>query len=225
MKNSTIKMSIYSFMVAAVCILGEGCHSWNKTQKGAAIGAGTGGVIGAFIGKSAGNTALGAIIGGAVGGTAGAFIGHKMDKQAAEIKQTVPGATVTREGEGIIVKFDSGILFDVDKTDIKPVAQTNLKNLASSLEKNPETNVTIIGHTDNTGSSAHNADLSVHRASAVKTYLTDNGINGSRLNINGRGETEPIADNNTPAGRAQNRRVEIVIVANDQMKKQATQAN
>lgn len=221
MKNLRIRTIVYGLTITMVCISGMACHTFNKTQKGAAIGAGTGGIIGAFIGKNAGNTALGAIIGGAVGGTAGAFIGHNMDKQAAEIKQTVPGATVTREGEGIIVKFDSGILFDVDKTDIKPVAQTNLKNLAQSLRNNPETNILIIGHTDNTGAENYNIDLSVHRAAAVKNYLVDNQIKSFRLSIDGRGETEPIADNNTTAGRAQNRRVEIVIVANDKMKKQA----
>ena len=213
----------YILILSISCILSTGCHTFNKTQKGAAIGAGTGGVIGAFIGKNAGNTAMGAIIGGAIGGTAGAFIGHNMDKQAAEIKQTVPGATVTRAGEGIIIKFDSGILFDVDKTDIKPAAERNLKNLAASLQKNPETNILIIGHTDNTGASAYNIDLSVHRAAAVKDYLKSDGVDGSRLTIDGKGETEPIADNNTAAGRAQNRRVEIVIVANDKMKKQAAQ--
>ncbi|MDB5136138.1 MAG: hypothetical protein JWP37_2741 [Mucilaginibacter sp.] len=219
-----MKITLYSLTLATACILNTGCHSLNKTQKGAAIGAGTGGIIGAFIGKSAGNTALGAIIGGAVGGTAGAFIGHNMDKQAAEIKQTVPGATVVREGEGIIVKFDSGILFDVDKTDVKPAAQTNLQNLAASLQKNSETNILIIGHTDNTGSAAYNADLSVRRAGTVKSYLSSAGIDGSRLSTQGKGETEPIADNNTLEGRAKNRRVEIVIVANDQMKNQAKQA-
>ncbi|MFI5160888.1 MAG: OmpA family protein [Sphingobacteriales bacterium] len=199
------------------------CHTVNKTQKGAAIGAGTGGIIGAFIGKSAGNTALGAIIGGAVGGTAGAFIGKNMDKQAAEIKQTVPGATVVREGEGIIVKFDSGILFDVDKTDIKPAAQTNLQNLAVSLQKNPQTNVFIIGHTDDSGTPEHNVELSLQRAASVKAYLTSVGIEGTRLTTIGKGETEPIVDNGTPQGKAQNRRVEIVILANAQMKKQANQ--
>lgn len=219
-----IRIALYSLALSTACLLGIGCHTFNKTQKGAAIGAGTGGIIGAFIGKTAGNTAMGAIIGGAVGGTAGAFIGHNMDKQAAEIKQTVPGATVTREGEGIIVKFDSGILFDVDKTDIKPAAQTNLKNLAASLQENGQTNILIIGHTDNTGTGAYNVDLSVHRAASVKGYLVDNGIKKSRLNIDGRGETEPIADNTTSNGRAQNRRVEIVIMANDQMKKQAQQS-
>src|SRR5690606_19458305 len=110
-----------------------------------------GGVVGAIIGKKAGNTAVGAIIGGAVGGTAGAFIGRKMDRQAAEIKETVPGAEVIREGEGIIVKFDSGILFDINKADLKAAAKTNIANLAASLKKNPETNILIIGHTDNTG--------------------------------------------------------------------------
>ena len=221
MRKFKINIVLYSLIIVAAGNLITGCHTFNKTQKGAAIGAGTGGIIGAFIGKNAGNTALGAIIGGAVGGTAGAFIGHNMDKQAAEIKQTVPGATVTREGEGIIVKFDSGILFDVDKANIKPDAQTNLQNLATSLKNNLETNVLIIGHTDNSGAEAYNVDLSVHRAASVKDYLKDNGVKGSRVNIDGRGETEPIADNNTTEGRAQNRRVEIVIIANDKMKKQA----
>src|ERR1700709_2023432 len=118
MKKFKINIALYSLVIAAISILNTGCHTFNKSQKGAAIGAGTGGIIGAFIGKNAGNTALGAIIGGAVGGTAGAFIGHNMDKQAAEIQQTVPGATVTREGEGILVKFDSGILFDTNSSDL-----------------------------------------------------------------------------------------------------------
>ncbi len=218
------KIALYFFTIGALCILNAGCHSVNKTQRGAAIGAGTGGIVGAFIGKSAGNTALGAIIGGALGGTAGAFIGHTMDKQAAEIKQTVPGATVTREGEGIIVKFDSGILFDVDKADLKPEAQTNLQNLAASLQKNPLTNILIIGHTDNSGAEPYNMDLSVRRAGSVKSYLNSDGIDTLRLSTQGKGDTEPIADNSTITGRSQNRRVEIVIVANDRLKSQAMQA-
>ncbi len=219
-----IRSSIIA-MGLIVTLLGSGCSSLNKTQKGAAIGAGAGGVVGALIGRSAGNTALGAIIGGAVGGTAGALIGHKMDKQAAEIKQTVPGATVVRQGEGILVKFDSGILFDVDKADLKPAAQSNLHNLSASLQNNPQTNVTIIGHTDNTGSDDHNMDLSIRRAESVRSFIAADNVSTSRLTTAGKGASEPIADNTTAAGRAQNRRVEIAIVANDQMKKQATQGN
>lgn len=223
MQKSITRVALYILSIFIIVSSFAACHSVNKTQKGAAIGAGTGGIIGAFIGKSAGNTALGAIIGGAVGGTAGAFIGRNMDRQAAEIKQTVPGATVIREGEGIIVKFDSGILFDVDKTDIKPAAQTNLQNLAASLQKNPQTNIFIIGHTDDTGTPDHNVDLSLRRAISVKEYLTSVGINAARLTPQGKGESEPIVDNGTPDGRAQNRRVEIVILANSKMKDQATQ--
>jgi len=225
MKTFKFKTAVVAVALATASLVGSGCNSLTKTQKGAAIGAGAGGTIGAIIGKSAGNTALGAIIGGAVGGTAGAFIGRKMDRQAAEIKQTVPGATVERQGEGILVKFDSGILFDVDKTALKTAAQTNLTNLATSLTNNPQTNILIVGHTDNTGSASHNQDLSVRRAEAVKAYIGTHGVSGSRLTTTGKGFNEPIADNSTEAGRSQNRRVEIVIVANDQLKQEAKSSN
>ncbi len=223
MKTTRITTAFLSVTIAAACIVNTGCSSFTKTQKGAAIGAGAGGAIGAFIGKSAGNTALGAIIGGALGGTAGAFVGHKMDKQAAEIQRTVPGATVTREGEGIIVKFDSGILFDVNRTDLKGAAKTNLDGLATSLNNNPQTNILIVGHTDNTGSVQLNQDLSVRRAESVKSYIMGDRVDATRLSTSGKGESEPIADNTTADGRAKNRRVEIVIVANDALKSQAKQ--
>jgi outer membrane protein OmpA-like peptidoglycan-associated protein len=221
MKTLKLKIATFSIALAMTGVLATGCNSLTKTQKGAAIGVAGGGALGALVGKAAGNTALGAIIGGAVGGTAGALIGHKMDKQAAEIKQTVPGATVTRAGEGIIVNFSSGILFDTDKADVKADAQTNLAKFAESLQNNPETNILVVGHTDNTGSDAHNMDLSIRRAEAVKAIIVGDRIAASRMTVQGKGETEPIGDNNTVDGRAQNRRVEIVIVANDQMKTDA----
>lgn len=217
--KSQMRKTATHIVVAAMLLMS--CHTANKTQKGAAIGAGTGGIVGAFIGKSAGNSALGALIGGAVGGTAGAFIGKNMDRQAAELKETVPGATVTRVGEGIIVKFDSGLLFGSGSADLQTAAQNNLQNLASSLQQNMATNVIIIGHSDNTGTSQQNMDISLKRSQAVKTYLASKGVDVTRITTLGKGETEPIADNSTEEGRAQNRRVEVVIVANAQMKSQA----
>lgn len=221
MKNSKTKIMILGLAMAGSVMLFQSCATATKTQKGTAIGAAAGGVIGAIIGKKAGNTAVGAILGGAIGGTAGAVIGRKMDRQAEEIKQTVPNAEVIREGEGIIVKFDSGILFDVNKSDLKTVARTNIENLSTSLKNNPETTILIVGHTDATGSDDYNKRLSERRAGAVKAYAQSQGISEMRLSTEGRGENEPIADNDTETGRAQNRRVEIVIVANETMKQEA----
>ena len=221
MKSSNIKIATLGIAIATAGMLFQGCASATKTQKGAVIGAATGGTIGAIIGKKAGNTAVGAILGGAIGGTAGAYIGKRMDRQAAEIENTIPNAEVIREGEGIIVKFDSGILFDVDKSDLKSAARSNIESLASSLKNNPETNILIVGHTDATGSDTYNQSLSERRAASVRSYALAQGISSSRLRTEGRGETEPIADNTTDEGRSQNRRVEIVIVANENLKTEA----
>lgn len=221
MKNLKTKITILGVAIATSAMLFQSCATATKSQKGTVIGAAAGGVIGAIIGKKAGNTAVGAILGGAIGGTAGAVIGRKMDRQAEEIKQTVPNAEVIREGEGIIVKFDSGILFDVNKYALKTAARTNIENLATSLKNNPETTILIVGHTDATGSEAYNKGLSERRAESVKSFAIAQGISSTRLSIDGRGEDEPIADNDTEAGRSQNRRVEIVIVANETMKQDA----
>lgn len=221
MKSTRIKIATLGLAFAASAMLFQSCATATKTQKGAVIGAAAGGTIGAIIGKKAGNTAVGAIIGGAVGGTAGAVIGRKMDRQAEEIKQTVPNAEVIREGEGIIVKFDSGILFDVDQSALKGEARANIESLATSLKNNPQTNILIVGHTDASGTDAYNYRLSERRAASVKTYAVNQGIAASRLTTEGRGETEPISDNTTDSGKAQNRRVEIVIVANEAMKADA----
>lgn len=221
MKTSKIKIAALCIAFAGSSLIVESCSNMTKTQKGAGIGAIAGGTIGALIGKKAGNTAVGAIIGGAIGGTAGAYIGRKMDRQAAEIQSTVPNAEVIKTGEGLIVKFDSGILFDTNKADLKDNAKTNISNLAQTMKNNPETNIMVIGHTDNVGTDTYNYSLSEKRAQSVKTYAAVNGVSNSRLSTIGKGETEPIADNTTDSGRAQNRRVEIVIVANDQLKQEA----
>src|ERR1700760_4632593 len=192
MKNLRSNTIIYSLMVTMVCMSNMACHTFNKTQKGAAIGAGTGGIIGAFIGKSAGNTALGAIIGGAVGGTAGAFIGKTMDKQASDFRKNVPDATFVREGEGIIVKFNTGILFDQGSADLKPDAKLNLQNLAAALQKAPETVVVLTGYTDNSRPELRNASsLSYRRAQAVRDFLASANIDQDRFITQGKGITSP----------------------------------
>lgn len=218
MSISKVRIATLSIGLAVGSMALQSCDSLTKTQKGAGIGAAAGGVIGALIGKKAGNTAVGALIGGAIGGTAGAFIGRRMDRQAAEIQKAIPNAEVIREGEGIIVKFDSGILFDFDKTALKDAAKTNVQSLAASLTQYPDTDIKIIGHTDSRGTEQYNMGLSERRAAAVKAYAVSQGVPSSRLVTIGKGFAEPIADNETDAGRAANRRVEIVIVANDALK-------
>ena len=224
MKKTNLKIAGIVLTLASSTMMFQGCAKATKTQKGTVIGATAGGTIGAIIGKKVGNTAVGAIIGGAVGGTAGAYIGRKMDKQAEEIKNNIPNAEVIREGEGIIVKFESGILFDVDQYALKTNARTNIENLSTSLKNNLETDILIVGHTDATGSENYNLRLSERRAASVRSYIISQGISPIRLSTEGRGESEAIASNETEAGRALNRRVEIVIVANEKMKAEAKQA-
>jgi outer membrane protein OmpA-like peptidoglycan-associated protein len=221
MNRTKLRIASLGLAIATFTLLFQSCATTTKTQKGTVIGAATGGTLGAIIGRKAGNTAVGAIIGGAIGGTAGALIGRKMDRQAEEIKQSIPNAEVIREGEGIIVKFDSGILFDVNQYALKTNARSNIENLANSLKNNPETTILIVGHTDATGSDAYNQKLSVRRAEAVRAYTLLQGVASSRLSTEGRGESESISDNTTEEGRALNRRVEIVIVANETMKQEA----
>jgi outer membrane protein OmpA-like peptidoglycan-associated protein len=205
-----------AFLLAAV-----NCASWNKTTRGAVIGGAGGAVLGGVIGHAAGNTVLGAILGAAVGGAAGAFIGNYMDKQAAEMQRDIEGAEVQRIGEGIKITFDSGILFDIDKSDLRPVSKTNLGDLAKILNKYPDTNILIEGHTDNTGPDDHNMTLSKDRAQAVAFYMATLEVKSARFSTAGYGETQPIVMNDTPEGRQKNRRVDIAVMANDKLKKAA----
>jgi len=197
-----------------------GCSASRKT-KGTAIGAGTGAVIGGVIGKQAGNTVLGAIIGAAVGGAAGMYIGNYMDKQAAEIEQDIAGAKVERVGEGIKITFDSGILFDVDKANLRAAAVADLTRLATILNKYEDTNILIEGHTDATGSDEHNLQLSRSRAQSVANQLASLQVNAARFTIMGYGESQPVASNDDAGGRQMNRRVDLAIMANDKLKKAA----
>lgn len=197
----------------------SGCASMNKKETGATSGAILGGAAGAAIGRANGSTAKGAILGAVVGGTIGAVIGHQMDQQAKEIDQQVAGAKVERVGEGIQVTFESGLLFDFDSDQVKPAAATNLRNLAASLEKYPGSDLLIVGHTDSKGEDAYNQSLSERRARATAAYLTSQGVALSRLRTSGRGEMEPVGDNSSESGQAQNRRVEVAIFASEAYKK------
>ncbi|MFD1629119.1 OmpA family protein [Pseudopedobacter beijingensis] len=225
MKTTKLRISVFTVALAigasSIFSSCETVKNMNNTTKGAGIGTAAGAGIGALIGGKAGNTAVGAIIGGALGGTAGALIGKKMDKQAKEIEAAIPGAEVIPAGEGIIVKFDSGLLFEFNKSTLSSTAKQNIDNLAASLNKYPDTDILVVGHTDNVGTDAVNDRISLERANAVASYATSKGVSGSRLKTSGKGKTEPIASNDTDAGRTQNRRVEIVIVANDAMKAKA----
>ncbi|THU40923.1 OmpA family protein [Niastella caeni] len=207
--------------IVAVAIILAGCKSMNKTQKGAIIGTAGGGAVGAVIGKAAGNTALGAIIGATVGGVTGAVIGRKMDKQAKEIENKVPGAKVERVGEGIVVEFSDKILFGFDRSDLSGTAENNLGKLVEILKQYPDTDIEIQGHTDNKGADDYNMKLSERRASAVANFLRGRGVAPSRVRIKGYGESAPVASNDTEAGRSQNRRVDFLITANEKMKEEA----
>lgn len=212
--KSTSKTILILLLILAIGIMGCGA---SKTVKGGAIGAGAGAIIGGIIGKQAGNTALGAIIGATVGGTAGALIGNYMDRQAEEIKQDLKNAKVERVGEGIKITFDSGILFDVNKSDLRTEARTNVGKLAEILNKYDDTDILIEGHTDSTGSDEHNQKLSEQRSAAVSNYAKGLGVKGSRFTSVGYGESQPIAANSTSEGRQSNRRVEIAIFANEKL--------
>jgi outer membrane protein OmpA-like peptidoglycan-associated protein len=214
-------ISLFLVLMLSLSLLHWGCSS-SDTVKGGAIGAAAGGILGGIIGKQAGNTAVGAIIGAAVGGTAGALIGHYMDKQAEEMRQDIKDAKIERVGEGIKITFNSGILFETAKSTLQAPAKANVEKLSTILNKYPDTNILIEGHTDSDGSTEYNQKLSEDRANAVSSHLKGQGVPGSRITTVGYGETQPVASNATPDGKQQNRRVEIAIFANDKLKGAAT---
>ncbi len=201
-------------------LLVSACGLKNR-DRGALIGAGAGAAIGGAIGKHNGSTAKGAIIGAVVGGAAGAIIGHQMDQQAKELQQNIPGARVERVGEGIQVTFASGLLFDFDSDRVKSDAASNLRTLAQSLSKYPDSDLLIIGHTDSVGTDSYNMTLSERRSASAASFLTSEGVDRNRIHTQGLGETEPVTSNDTEAGRQTNRRVEVAIYASEKMQEEA----
>lgn len=221
-KNKLTNAFALTILIALLTPLLLGCRASNTT-KGGAIGAGAGGVIGGVIGHQSGNTAVGAIIGAAVGGSAGALIGNHMDKQAAELQKDLEGATVQRVGEGILITFHSGLQFDLNSSSLTSSTKENLTTLSSTLKKYDDTDIIIEGHTDNTGEDAYNQKLSEKRAVSVEDYLVTQGVPDKRIATKGYGEQQPLNTNTTDEERRLNRRVEVAIYANKEMKKLAKQ--
>ena len=215
--------------VTALLVVGSvgvsACASLSKKQEGAVIGAAAGGAIGGVIGNQTGSTAKGAIIGAVVGGAAGAIIGHQMDQQAKELSQNIKGATVERVGEGINVTFASGLLFAFNSDEVQATAGENLRELAASLNRYPDSQLLIVGHTDNVGDDAYNQGLSERRANSAAAYLTAQGVARTRLATSGKGEAEPVSTNDSDAGRQQNRRVEVAIYASEAYRNRLLRSN
>jgi outer membrane protein OmpA-like peptidoglycan-associated protein len=210
--------------IGVIAFVAAACAT--KAQTGAAAGAGGGALLGAGIGALLGGgkgAAIGAAVGAGVGAGSGAVIGHYMDKQEAALKE-VKTAKVERQGDKIVVKFNSAILFDTGKADLKAAAKNDLGEFAGVLKQYKDTDLVIEGHTDNTGKKAFNQKLSVARAESVITFLESQGVARSRLTGKGFADDMPVADNSTADGRAQNRRVQIQIAANEALQKQDAQA-
>lgn len=212
----TSKLSIIISAILSLSLLLSGCSEWSKTAKGGVIGSVGGAAAGAVIGKTLGNTAAGALAGAAVGGTVGAIIGRQMDKKAAELEEKLEGAEIQRVEEGIAVSFDSGLLFDFDSAELREEAKENLEQLAEIMGEDDNTELLIVGHTDSVGEAQYNQNLSERRADSAADFIISQGIGAIRVDTEGRGETEPIGDNDTEAGRQENRRVEVAIYASEE---------
>ncbi|WP_373497046.1 OmpA family protein [Aquiflexum sp.] len=215
MKTFKFKSGLFAHVLVVVFLLS--CSGWNNTQRGGAIGAGTGAAAGGLFGSKKGKTAEGAVIGAVIGGAVGAGIGVYMDKQAEKLEKEMKDAEIERVGEAIKVTFDSGILFGFDSFALTPEAQETIMKFADILNEYPDTDITIEGHTDNKGAYEYNLNLSRKRAEAVNNYLKMQQVSGDRMVTNGFSFDRPIADNSTEEGREKNRRVEILITANEDL--------
>jgi outer membrane protein OmpA-like peptidoglycan-associated protein len=228
-QNNTImkKLKLKSIGAAALAItlLFSSCNSLKKLtreQKGAIVGAAGGAAAGAAIGSKKKNPAVYAIVGSAIGGVAGGIIGKYMDKQARDLEDEIGEiAEIERIEEGIKITMGSGILFDFDSYTLSATSKQNIAKLAEVLDKYESTDILVAGHTDSIGSDSYNQKLSEDRANAVAAYLMANGVKRSRLVVMGYGEESPAYSNETEAGQDKNRRVELAIVADENLKKQA----
>ena len=191
------------------------CASVSTKQESGVVSAAVTASDNSVPGRSNSSTASSAVARAAVGGEIGAMIGREMDQQAKELKQKIPGAVVERVGEGLLVTFSAGQLFEFDSDRLLGESAKNFSTLAKSLVKHPGTNLLIVGHADSLGTTAVNQDLSLRRARATAAYLTSQGVAFGRIQSEGKGELEPIADNSTEAGQARNRRVEVAIFSNE----------
>lgn len=226
-RNLFVMIVLGGSIILSGCIFSS-CASMSNTGKGAMIGGGGGAALGAGIGALAGKgkgAAIGAAVGAAVGAGTGALIGRRMDKQKKEL-EAIQGAKVetvqdANNLQAIKVTFDNGILFATNKSELSPSSRDALTKFAASLKNSPDTDVTIYGHTDNTGTRTVNERISKERADAVANFLVGQGISRSRIKTEGLAFDQPVADNNTAEGRAQNRRVEVYITANTDMIKKA----
>lgn len=220
-----LKSSLILSMLVAVTLLFSGCKTWSNTTKGAVIGTGGGAAVGAVIGKTLGNTAAGAIGGAVVGGTVGAIIGQNMDEKAKKLEEEMEGVTVQRVEEGIAVSFDNGILFDFDSSSLRPEGYENLRKLTKIINQDEDTILMIVGHTDSRGDEDYNLRLSERRAQSASRYMVSQGLSSSRIQIVGRGENEPIAENDSDEGRQENRRIEVAIYASPEYVDRLQDAN
>lgn len=225
-----LKIAVIALLAGTILVGETACNSMNQTGKGALIGGGGGAALGAGLGAIIGGgkgAGIGSAIGAAVGAGAGALIGRRMDKQQQELQaqlanQAKVEQTTDQNGlQAIKVTFQSGILFPFNGVELSQSARGELAGFAQSLLNNPETNVQIFGFTDDRGTEAANQKVATGRADAVRTFLINSGVASSRLSARGIPKADYVASNATEEGRAQNRRVEIYITANDQMIKQA----
>ena len=206
----TISAVLLIVMFLGACVSADDPN--RRTKQGAATGAVTGAVVGGVVGNQSGNKEKGAVVGAVVGAGVGAIIGRRMDQQQKELEQ-IEGVEVSRTAEDKLdVTIRNEVLFDTDSTGLRPASRTTLVDLARVFVKYPTTRISVEGHADAQGREAYNQTLSERRAMAVKSFLVDEGVPGSRISAIGFGETRPKTSNSTPEGRQQNRRVEITIV-------------